>query len=66
MLDSTKIRYPASKERKSPNKMAGGVKPYLKSNLIPARDAQRGQTEPWAHQDPGTPQDTEPDLPVSV
>ena len=43
-LDSTKIRYPASKERTSPNKMAGGAKPCLESNLIPSRDAQRGQT----------------------
>ena len=39
-------------QRKSPNKMIGGAQSHLKSNLRPARDAQRAQTKPCAHQDP--------------
>ena len=53
-------------KRRSPNKMVGGVKLTLESNPIPTRDAQRAQTKPCVHQDPGTPQETEPDLPLSV
>ena len=59
-------KIPCIQERTSPNKMARGAKPHLESNLMPTRDAQRGQTKPWAHQGPGTPQDTEPDLSLSV
>jgi len=32
----------------------------------PTRDAWRAQTKPYAHQDPEIPQETEPDLPLSV
>ena len=52
-------------QRRSPNKMVG-VKSHLESNPIPTRDAQRPQTKPYVHQDPGTPQETEPDLPLCV
>ena len=38
----------------------------LESNLIPTRDAQRVQTKLCVHQDPGTSQETETDLPLSV
>ena len=31
-------------QRRSPSKMVGGVKSHLESNPIPARDAQRAQT----------------------
>ena len=33
-------------QRGSPNSTVGGVSPCLESNLIPTRDAQRGQTKP--------------------
>ena len=36
--------------------MVGRMKLHLKSNPIPARDAQRAQTKPCVHHDPGTPQ----------
>ena len=55
---------------RSPKKTARGVKSNLESNLIPTRDAWGVQTKPYAYQDPGkgavTPQETEPDLPVSA
>ena len=58
------------RQRRSPNKRVGGAQSCLKSNIIPARDAQRAQTKPRAHQDQGrgavTSQETGPDLPVSV
>ena len=50
-------------QRKSPNKMVGGAKLHLESNPILTRDARKAQTKPCAHQDPGTPQETEPELP---
>ena len=53
----------AQAQRRSPNKMVGGVKSCLESNPIPTRDAQKAQTKPCVHQDP---QETEPDLPLSV
>ena len=40
-------------QMRNPNKMVGGVKSHLESNLTSARDAQRAQTKPCAHQDPG-------------
>ena len=52
-------------QRRIPRKMAGGGKSCLKSNTIPARDAQRAQTKPHVHRDPGIPQETEPDPPLS-
>ena len=39
-------------QRKSPNKMVGGVKSHLESSPVPARDAQRTQMKPCVHQDP--------------
>ena len=53
-------------QRRSPNKMVGWAKSHLESNPIPAIDNRRAQTNPCVHQDPGTPQETEPDLPLSV
>ena len=54
MLDLTKKRYPhVPGQRRSPNRMAGGAKLRLESNLIPTRVTQRVQTEPCLHQDPG-------------
>ena len=53
-------------QRESPQKMVGGTKSHLESNPIPSRDAQKAQTKPCAHQDPGTPQETEPELFLSV
>ena len=38
-------------ERRTPNKMLGGAQSCLKSNLRPARDAWRAQTQPCMHQD---------------
>ena len=52
-------------QRRSPNKMVGGEKSRLESNSIPARDTQRAQTKPCAHQDPDA-TGTEPDLYFSV
>ena len=37
-------------QRRSPSKTVGGVKSHLESNVIPARDARRAQTEPCVHQ----------------
>ena len=45
--------------------MVGTVKSHLETNSIPTRDTHRAQTKPCGHQDPGTPQETEPDLPIS-
>ena len=55
-----------SRQRRSPNKMIGGAISRLDSNSIPARDAWRAHTKPCVHQDPETPTETEPDLPLSV
>ena len=38
----------AQGERRTPNKMVEGVKSYLDSNLMLARDTQRVQTKPCA------------------
>ena len=54
MLDPTKKRYPTSKDKGDAHQE--GMKSHLESNPIPARDAQRAQTKPCAHQDPGSPQ----------
>ena len=43
-------------QRRNPSKTVGGAKSHLESNPIPARDAQKAQTKPCAHQDPETPQ----------
>ena len=42
-------------QRRSPNKMVGGVKLHLESNPKPTRDSWRAQTKPCVHQDPETP-----------
>ena len=42
-------------QRRSPNKMVGGVKLHLDSNPIPTRDTQKAQTKLCAHQDPEDP-----------
>ena len=57
---------PTSKGKGEASTRVGGEKPHLESKPIPSRDAQRAQTKPCACQDPGTPQETEPDLPLSV
>ena len=36
-------------QRRSPNKMVGGMKSHLESNPIPTRDTQRAQTKPTVH-----------------
>ena len=56
----------AQGQRRSPGKTVGEAKSCLEWNLIPTRDAQRAKTKPCVHQDPGTPQETEPHLPFSV
>jgi len=53
-------------QRRSPKAIVGEVKSCLESNLIHNREAQRAPTKPCVHQDPGTPQETEPHLPFSV
>ena len=40
-------------QRSRPNKTVWGAKLCLEPNPIPARDAQRAQTQPCVHQDPG-------------
>ena len=57
---------PRAKKRRSTKKMVGGTKSHLESNPILIRDPWRAQTKPCVHQDPGTPQKTEPDMPLSV
>ena len=52
-------------QRRSPSK-TGRSEIKFESNLIPARDTWRAQTKPYVHQDPGTPEETEPDLSLSV
>ena len=56
--------------RRSSSKMVGGAQLSLKSNPTPSRVAFSAQTKPCVHQNPGkgecTPQETEPDLPVTV
>ena len=51
-------------QRRGHNRVVGGEKLSLESNPIPTNDAWRAQTKPCAHQDqnPGTPQETEPDM----
>ena len=46
--------------------MVAGTKSHLESNPILIRDPWRAQTKPRVHQDPGTPQKTESDMPLSV
>ena len=53
-------------QRTSSNKTVEGVKQCLELNPIPTTDAQRAQTKACVHQDPETPQETKPDLPLSV
>ena len=52
-------------QRRSPSKMVGRTKSCLKSNLMPARDAQRGQTNLCAP-GPRDPTETETELGLSV
>ena len=56
---------PRAKE-KSKQDGGGRCKITFKSNTMPTREAQRAQIKPCVHQDPGIPQQTEPDLPLSV
>ena len=51
-------------QRRSPSEMVGGVISHLELNPLPSRVAQSAQTKPCVHQDPGTPQETKPDLPL--
>ena len=57
-------------QRRSPSKMVRRAKSCLESNLIHARDAQKAQTKLVCTrtQEKGavTPQETDPDLPMSV
>ena len=55
-------------QRRSCNKMVGGVKLHLESNPIPAREAQKAQKKKKKICEPGPrdPTETEPDLPLSV
>ena len=55
---------PRAKEKSKQD--GGGYKITFKSNTMPTRDARRAQIKPCVHQDPGIPQETEPDLPLSV
>ena len=57
---------PCPRAKEKPHETVGEAKSCLESNLIPTREAQRAQTKPCVHQDPGTPQETEPHLPFSV
>ena len=57
---------PHQGQRRSLNKMVGGAKSCLESNLILARDTERAQTKPLCAPGPGAAQETEPDLPLSV
>ena len=43
-------------QRRSPNKMVGGVKLHSESNPMHARDARKAQTQPCVHQNPETSQ----------
>ena len=52
MLDPIKKKIPhVQGQRRSQSKMVGGAKSHLESNSIPARDARRAQTKPYAHQE---------------
>ena len=53
-------------QRRSSNKTVGGAKSHLESKPIFTRGAQRAQTKPCEYQGPETPQETEPDLPLSI
>ena len=52
-------------QRRSLSKMIGGAKLHLESNPIPARDAQRAQTN-LVHTGPRDPTETEPELCLRV
>ena len=71
MLDPTKKKIPCIQgQRRSPDEMVGGAQLHLQVNLRSSRDTQRAQTKPlymrtkW--KDHRLPQETEPDLPLSV
>ena len=72
MLEPNKERKdtPRPRTKEKPQKAVGGARSHLKSNLIPTRDALEATHKTGAHQDWGkgavTPQETEPDLPLSV
>ena len=57
MLDPVKKDTPHLRAKEKPSKTVGGAKLHLESNLIPTREAQRAQTKPCAHQDPGPTRD---------
>ena len=54
---------PRAKEKPQEDGRRGKI--MLESNPIPTRDTWRAQTKPCVHQDPETPTETEPDLPLS-
>ena len=64
MLDPTKndTPHPRAEEKPQQDDRRGKIMFRVK----PARDAQRVQMKPCAHQDPGNTQETEPDPPLSV
>ena len=57
---------PCWRGKEKPQRDSNEAKSCLESNLIHNREAQRAPTKPCVHQDPGTPQETEPHLPFSV
>ena len=71
ILDAAKKKIPQVQGlMRSCNKIVLVSQSLLKSNLIPARDSRRVQTNPWVQQDQEkgvvTSTKTEPDLPVNI
>ena len=66
MLDPTKkdIACPRAEEKPQQDSRRGEIMFWIKPHTH--QRARRAQTKHYSHQDPGTPQETEPDLPLSV
>ena len=64
-MDPTKKIPHIQEQRRSPSETLGGEKSHLESNPIPARDAQRAQTN-LVPLGPRDPTETEPELCLSV
>ena len=65
MMDPTHTKKDTTSPRAkdSPNNTVGEAKLHLESSPMPTKDAQRAQRKPFVHQEPGTSQETESDLP---
>ena len=66
MLDPIKTDTPCPRTKEKPQQDCRRAKTTFRIKLHAIRDVWRAQSKTCVHQDPGTPQETEPDLPLHV